>query len=332
LTDDQFADGYAQTVTFGLLLARRSGVDFTGLSAAEIGSRLTKKHLLVGRALSILTENPAHGLGIEERSIAVRTLRRVISVSEWSKWLESSDQLYEQFLELYDPILRRRSGSYFTPPEVTDFVVDFVDSLLQERLGRRRGLANRDVVIIDPAMGSGTFLLSAMNRVALNVVSDHGDERAELRDLLPRLIGFEIQIAPFAVAELKLHQLLASRKVEVGDERVRFYVTDTLDDPDVEALSNSPVHYEPIAESRRLANHVKTDERVMVVFGNPPYQEQAKIQGGIILSHVPGRASLLDSFRGRGTGRFEIKLHNMNIYFWRWASWKVFEAHADRPE
>lgn len=331
LTNHQFADGYAQSVTFGLLLARRSGIDFAGLSMAEIGGRLSKTHLLVGRALSILTDQPGRKLGVEEKSIAVRTMRRVIEVSDWSDWKDSSDQLYEQFLELYDPDLRQESGSYYTPPPVADFVVRFVDSILTERLSRRRGIANHDVVIVDPAMGSGTFLLSTLNQVAHNIVLDDGDEPAELRALLPRLIGFERQIAPFAVAELKLHQLLSSHGVEVDDEKVRLYVTDTLDDPNVEALS-SPVYYEPIAESRRAANKVKSEERVMVVLGNPPYREQAKKLAGLILTRDPGRKSLLDSFRTSGSGRLDIKLHNLNIYFWRWACWKVFEAHPRNPE
>lgn len=331
LTDDQFADGYAQSVTFGLLLARRSGIDFAGLSIAEIGGRLSKTHLLVGRALSILTDQPGRKLGVEDQSIAVRTMRRVIEVSDWSDWKDSSDQLYEQFLELYDPDLRQESGSYYTPPPVADFVVRFVDSILSERMNRRQGIASRDVVIVDPAMGSGTFLLSTLHQVAQNTALDGGDEPAELRALLSRLIGFERQIAPFAVAELKLHQLLAAHGVEVNDEKVRLYVTDTLDDPNVEALS-SPVYYEPIAESRRAANRVKSEERVMVVLGNPPYREQAKKLAGLILARNPGRKSLLDSFRTSGSGRLDIKLHNLNVYFWRWACWKVFEAHPREPE
>ena len=331
LSEELFSDAYAQTVTFGLLLARRSGIEFNGKELPTIGRELAKNHLLVGRALAILTEDHG-GPSIEERSVALQTLRRVIAVSDWTDWrTDTSDQLYERFLELYDPDVRRGSGSYFTPQPVADFMVNFVDSLLRDRLQRRLGFADRDVVVVDPAMGTGTFLLSVIARVAQTTAADHGDEPSELRALLGRLVGFERQIAPFAVAELRLHQDLAARGLEVADEKVRFYVTDTLDDPNVETLV-SPTVYRPIAESREQAIKVKTEEQVMVVLGNPPYLERAKVLGGLVLANHKGKSSLLDGFRGSGTGRLEFKLHNLNIYFWRWATWKVFEAHPEHPE
>ncbi|MFB9238382.1 type ISP restriction/modification enzyme [Plantactinospora siamensis] len=331
LSEELFADAYAQTVTFGLLLARRSGIVFDGKELPTIGRELTKKHLLVGRALAILTEDHG-GPSIEQRSVALQTLRRIVAVSDWTDWrTDTADHLYERFLELYDPAVRRGSGSYFTPQAVADFIVRFVDGLLREKLQRRLGLAERDVVVVDPAMGTGTFLLSVIARVANAVTADGGDQQAELRSLLGRLVGFERQIAPFAVAELRLHQDLAARGLEVADEKVRFYVTDTLDDPNVETLA-SPYVYRPIADSRAQAIKVKMDERVMVVLGNPPYLERAKTQGGLVLAGHKGRSSLLDSFRGSETGRLEFKLHNLNIYFWRWATWKVFEAHPEHPE
>lgn len=331
LSEELFADAYAQTVTFGLLLARRSGIEFEGKELPTLGRELAKKHLLVGRALAILTEDHG-GPSIEQRSVALQTLRRAISASDWTDWrTDTSDQLYEHFLELYDPAVRRGSGSYFTPQPVADFMVQFVDGILHEKLQRRLGLADRDVVVVDPAMGTGTFLLSVIARVSETIAADHGDEPAELRALLGRLVGFERQIAPFAIAELRLHQDLAARGLEVTDEKVRFYVTDTLDDPNVETLV-SPYVYRPIADSRAQAIKVKIEERVMVVLGNPPYLERAKSQGGLVLASNKGKSSMLDAFRGIGTGRLEFKLHNLNIYFWRWATWKVFEAHPEHPE
>jgi hypothetical protein len=230
LTDDRFADGYGQTVVFGLLLARRAGVPFEGLDLPEIGRKLAKKHALVGRALAILTDDNDSGESITERSVALPMLLRVIGASDWTTWrTDATDQLYENFLEKYDPALRRSSGSYFTPRPVADFMVRFVDDLLRTELDRDLGLANQDVVSVDPAMGTGTFLLSALNHAVGNIARDGGDIPAELASLLHRLVGFERQIAPYAIAELKLHQALVAHGTEVGDEKVRFYLTDTLD-------------------------------------------------------------------------------------------------------
>ncbi len=327
----EFADSYAQTVTFGLLLARWEGVIFEGLEIPDIGERLAKRHLLVGRALSVLTARPDRQRSIEERSVVLQTMRRVIGAVDWSKLPaqpETFHWLYETFLESYDPRLRQQSGSYYTPQPVTAFMVNFVDDILRTRLGRPRGIAEHDVTVVDPAMGTGTFLLSVVERVREVVEAERGDVPASLRALLARLIGFERQIGPYAVAELKLHQTLALHSTEAGDDDVRFYVTDTLDDPHQEVLHTGAV-YRPLAQSREQANLIKTDVPVMVVLGNPPYLEQAKSLGGWILAHGRGRRSLLDDFRGTGTGRHEYKLHNLSVYFWRWATWKVFEANRD---
>jgi hypothetical protein len=312
LSEELFADAYAQTITFGLLLARRSGIEFGDKDLPTIGRELTKNHVLVGRALAILTESH-DGSSIEARSVALQTLRRTIAVSDWTDWrTDTSDQLYERFLRLYDPAVRQGSGSYFTPQPIAEFMVRFVDELLRDKLHRRLGFADRDVVVVDPAMGTGTFLLGVIARVAESIASDQGDVPAELGALLERLIGFERQIAPYAVAELRLHQDLAARGLEVVDRKVRFYVTDTLDDPNVETLV-SPYVYRPIAESRAQAIKVKTDERVMVVFGNPPYLERAKQHGGLVVAKPKGKSSLLDDFRGQGTEAFRVTARVLRV-------------------
>jgi len=178
-----------------------------------------------------------------------------------------------------------------------------------------------------PAARSATSAVDRLCRRLSTVTRSRASVSSLVSQSRCSAVMFERQIAPFAVAELRLHQELAAHGLEVDDKKVRFYVTDTLDDPNVEMLS-SPFVYKPIADSGIQARRVKTDERVMVVMGNPPYLERAIKQAGLILSAHKGRSSLLDSFRGDGTGRVEFKLHNLNVYFWRWATWKVFEAHA----
>jgi hypothetical protein len=330
LTEPEFADSYAQTITFGLLLARREGIDFSGLDAAAIGERLAKRHLLLGRALTVLTSRQGRGGGVEDTSVVLQTLRRVISVVDWDAFAdhdESAHLLYERFLEAYDPTLRRQSGSYYTPEPLTTFMVRFVHHVLRSRLDLARGLADPRVVTVDPAMGTGSFLLGVVDEVARTVREDGGDVPASLRELLERLVGFERQIGPFAVAELKLHHALARWGTEVADADLSLLVADTLDDPAVE-LPFSGEMYRPLSDARAQANEIKSSVKVTVVIGNPPYRERARALGGEIVARARDGSTVLDAFRPPDA-RLAYKLHNLATYFWRWATRKVFEANPD---
>ena len=121
-------------------------------------------------------------------------------------------------------------GVYYTPSEVTDFIARFVHEVLREKLHIEAGLADNSVTVLDPAMGTGTFLQSVIDQVAETVATDGGDVPGSLIDLLEPLIGFERQIGPYAVAELKLEQALEAHEVNAHDEDLRLYVADTLDD------------------------------------------------------------------------------------------------------
>jgi predicted helicase len=176
-------------------------------------------------------------------------------------------------------------------------MVRFIDEVLREKLHIDAGLIDESVVVLDPAMGTGTFLQSVIDRVAEMVTKDGGDVPASLCDLLNRLIGFERQIGPYAVAELKLEQALEAHNVNARDEDLRLYVADTLDDPSKVPLPRRGRLYGPLAASRRAANHVKTDVNVMVVLGNPPYRTRAIAQGKWVLDKEGRQRSLLDDFR-----------------------------------
>lgn len=331
LDDAEFADAYAQTVTFGLLLARREGVIFEGLEIPDIGEKLASRNLLVGRALFILTARPDRGKSIEQRSIILQTMRHVIGAADWTKWPAKGTYhwLYEVFLDTYDPVRRRQMGVYYTPSEVTDFMVRFVDEVLREKLHIDAGLADESVMVLDPAMGTGTFLQSVIDRVAGIVENDGGDVPATLRALLNRLVGFERQIGPYAVAELKLEQALEAHQANATDDDFRLYVADTLDDPNKVPLPARGRLYAPLAASRRAANQVKTKEDVMVVIGNPPYRARAMRQGKWILDKEGRQRSLLDDFKETDHGKYEFKLHDLAVYFWRWSLWKAFESTSD---
>lgn len=333
--DEQtFADGYAQAVTFGLLVARSRGISVAGGitgAAKEVGTT----HSLIGSALFVLTLNTESHATLKT---SVGTLTRVLEVVDWPKISKGKPEawlyFYEEFLSLYDNALRRKTGSYYTPPEVVTAMTGFVENALRTRFRRPLGLASSDVMVVDPAVGTGTFLLAALRSIAATVEGDQGAGAVAgmIEDALRRLIGFEIQLGPFAVAQLRLLAELSDLGATTASE-LRMYVTDTLGNPYIEDEKLGSI-YEPIAESRRRANEIKKSQPVLVVIGNPPYKEKAKGRGGWIELGSPEaniRAPLAEWVPPTdwGVGAHLKHLRNLYVYFWRWATWKAFDHHPN---
>ncbi|MEJ7634722.1 N-6 DNA methylase [Aeromicrobium sp.] len=274
-TDEKFADGYAQTVTFALLLATSDGVSLADTNLHGVGDAMKARHSLMGRALQLLTDEMA-----EDFRISLELLTRVVGAIDWDR-IRSSPRdtylyLYEQFLEAYDPKLRQQSGSYYTPLPVVEQMVRLTGDVLAQVLGRVSGFSDPNVTVVDPAMGTGTYLHAiieqASEQVRLN--DGQGAVAGRVTDLAKRLIGFELQTGPYAVAELRTSDMLRRIGATPPPGGMRTYVTNTLDDPhtDVDQLS---YQYRAISDSRRLANEVKANTPVTVVIGNPPYRERA---------------------------------------------------------
>ncbi|MEW2164014.1 type ISP restriction/modification enzyme [Streptomyces sp. NPDC007084] len=331
---EDFADQYAQTVVFALLLARVEGIIFEHDTMHGIATKLGKKHSLMGKALDVLTDDSLTGL-----STTLDTLIRVIGPVDWERLDDGSGdaylRLYEDFLQVYDPKLRERTGSYYTPNGVVAAMVRFTEDVIRLRLGIANGFASPQVVVVDPAMGTGTFLLNILDRVANTIHEDEGPGAVgpRLREMTgQRLIGFEMQTGPYAVAELRMHARLKDLKSSAPARGLRLYVTNTLDNPKDE-FNWLPGTFKAIAESRKQANKVKRDERVMVVLGNPPYDAVRHGVGKWVELGDPkaGVHPPLAKFRLPGNGKHESKMSNLYIYFWNWAAWKVFESHDDSP-
>jgi len=168
--DERFADSYAQTVTFALLLARSESADVSEI--AEAIAKLDAGHALLSRALQVLTDSKARA----EIKASLLVLQRVIQAfppgamkhdpaKEEDPWL----YFYEYFLSAYDPKLRKDSGVYYTPVQVVKCQVALVDDLLRNRLGKAGGFAHKDVITLDPAVGTGTYLLGVIDH-ALDAV------------------------------------------------------------------------------------------------------------------------------------------------------------------
>ena len=276
-TDEAFADGYAQAVTFGLLMARARDIVLSrGLD--RVARELRHTNTLIGTALRLLTDDADNETALRT---SLATLTRVLDAVHWlavgkgnpEAWL----YFYEDFLSVYDNDLRKKTGSYYTPPEVVRVMVRLVDEALRsrQRFALPEGLASPDVTVADPATGTGTFLLGVLRRIAQTTAADQGPGAvpAVVDAAVSRLVGFEMQFGPFAVAQLRI---LAELRTLLDDPDAvpptRLFVTDTLGNPYAEE-EYLPQILLPLGESRRRANAIKRQEKITVVIGNPPYKE-----------------------------------------------------------
>ena len=337
-SDAQFADGYAQAVTFGLLMAKSLKLSLHD-ELDTVGKKLGQSNTLIGTALRLLTDQPG------TLQISLKTMTRVLDVIDWDKVSKGDPEawlyFYEQFLETYDNKLRKLTGSYYTPPQVVEAMVRLCDEALKSpgRYNIGKGLASDQVHIADPAMGSGTYLLAVMRRIALAIEDEQGPGAvlAAMNQAVKRLYGFELQFGAFAVAQLRLlAEMIEIAKHSLGEdaaidesalETPPLFVTDTLGDPYADFESGQGI-YKEISKSRTEANKVKREQKITVVIGNPPYKEKAKGRGSWVEKGSGNRAALLDDWQPPkkwGVGAHAKHLRNLYVYFWRWAAWKVFE-------
>jgi len=156
-TDEEFADGFAQTVVFSLVVALSEGIDLQSGSLTKIAETLRVQHTLLGRSLDLLTEHVAQS----PVGLAIETILRQLAVSDWERISRGRQDvylhLYENFLNAYDPALRKKSGSYYTPVDVVDAMTRLTDEALKKHLDVSQGLASENIAVIDPAMGTGTY-------------------------------------------------------------------------------------------------------------------------------------------------------------------------------
>lgn len=349
--DAQFADAYAQTLTYALLLARFEGAE--RLTPAFASEALQRKYGLLARAISLIEDVTVR----DEIIMPIQLLERAIGAVDAPRLNRQGDPwlyFYEQFLGAYDPELRNSRGVYYTPAQVVQAQTRLASELLLTRFGKLDSFADDDVNVLDPATGTGAYLLSALD-VAAEVVSKRRGSAAishHLAKLTQRLYGFEILVGPYAVAHLRVTQRLREANV---DDAPRIYLTDTLESPHHPPELHGRMRNE-INMERERAQGVKQNTRVLVCLGNPPYDREnrdnagGKGKGGWVRygngnggangkkngngngngNGANGGAPILEDFlapvRAAGGGVHLVNLYNDYVYFWRWALWKVFEG------
>lgn len=306
-----------------------------GLDTAA--NELRKSSTLIGTALRLLVydDNIRKAL-----ATSLDTLRRVLNEVHWSTVSKGDPEawlyFYEDFLEVYDNSLRKKTGSYYTPPEVVSAMVRLTDEALRDPklFNRPDGLAAPTVTICDPAVGTGTFLLGVLRRIAETIKDDQGEGAVgpAIAAAAERIFGFELQFGPFAVAQLRL---IAEMQSLMGDGKrksvptPKLFVTDTLGDP-YAAETKFSITVEAIGESRRQANRIKRETPITVVIGNPPYKDKAGDHGGWVERGSDANKKLaapMDRWMPPAewdAGVYARHLKNQYVYFWRWATLKVF--------
>ena len=348
-SQERFADAYAQTVTFALLLANAEDGNVLDLRSAV--TSLNSGHALLSKALKVFTDN----LNEDELPFSLGLLQRTIDAIPRTGWRNSGRDpwlyFYEDFLAEYDPQLRKDSGSYYTPVEVVRAMIRLTESVLKERMNMLEGFADSRVRTLDPAVGTGTFLLGIVSQTLEEIASTMGAGATStganmLKDLLH---GFELQVGPYSVAQLRLSRALENYGASMANRGPNIFLTDTLESPDVTPQFPSLLSRE-LSEQHQKALEIKKAKPILICLGNPPYDRHAafnganrKETGGWIRwgnededgLYDPENA-LLEDFakpvRDAGQGGQLKNLYNLYVYFWRWAMWKVFEqGDQDAP-
>ncbi|MBK0024373.1 N-6 DNA methylase [Ochrobactrum sp. S46] len=357
--DFKFADAYAQTVTYAMLLARLSGA--TKLDPTEAAKTLDKNNGLLAQTLKLLGHDDAR----KELAVGFEMLQRSLEALDPHDFLKSKPDLwlyfYEDFLAAYDPKLRKDYGVYYTPREVVELQVRLASELLEKRFGKKLGFADDGVVFLDPAVGTGTYPVAAVKHGLEKVRkrSGPGAVAARARQMAENMHGFEVLVGPYAVAHLRLTQALEGAmndaKVAAGEpeeklgKRLNIYLADTLESPN----SKPPIltlTYRAFTEEHEAARKLKNTGDVLVCLGNPPYDRQQIEEGDTTTKRKGGWVRFGDQIEGgakqeeqgdrpifrdftepatnAGAGVHLKNLYNDYVYFWRWALWRLFEKQT----
>lgn len=338
----RFADAYAQTVTYALLLARVEGETDLRARAAD---RLDARHDLLAQVLRVLAQPAARA----EVDVPVSLLERAIGAVDpeaLARRARARDvwlYFYEDFLTAYDSKLRRQSGVYYTPVEVVEAQVTLVAELLRERFDLELGFADPGVVVLDPATGTGTYLLAALESGAETAERAFGPAaRADRTTVLARnLHGFELLVGAYAVAQLRVAQRVIANGGEIPEDGLPILLADTLESPYAAPprLAAAPLFERRLALENQRARRVKADTSLLVCLGNPPYfrqvidpEDEGTVErlGGWVRTDDEGRPGILRDFLTDTEGVHAKNLYNLYVYFWRWALWKVFETGERR--
>ena len=335
--DEMFSSAFAQTLAFGLLLVREA-------TDSEVDEDAWKEmpdiHPLMRSTLRVLSQPEIQeevGTGFDVIIDTVNSFDLELLKQKPGK-RDPILHFYEDFLATFDPEARERYGVYYTPVEVVKYMVGALDRVLRENLGTK-GLSDDKVTILDPATGTGTFLIGIAERVFEDIAGpdrkNAGAAALELKALATRMFGFELLVGPYAVAHYRLHHKLTRPEGEAEPmvkslDRLGVYLADTLAEPGTTAPDSAlgKMLGDQITEERREADRIKTEQPILAIIGNPPYRRLEAGENETLVGRWMDRLwdDLKEPVREKGWSRDLGTFPEMSVAFWRWAMWKLFEA------
>ena len=365
LTEAEFADMFAQTLAYGLFAARYNHKGAKPFNRNDAAKEIPRTNPFLRRLFGTiagpdLDDEPFVGF-VDDLAQLLDATRMDEVLADFGKHTRQEDPIvhfYETFLAQYDPKMRELRGVYYTPEPVVSYIVRSVDALLRTHFdcpeglgddstvsytyvddqGETRATTSPRVLLLDPACGTGTFLYYVIEHIreSYRQTGSSGMWSGYVREqLLPRLFGFELLMAPYAMAHLKLGMQLAAVDLPQSeratwaydfqsDERLGIYLTNTLE----EAMKRSEVMFgRYISDEANEAAKVKQERPVMVVLGNPPYSGHSANKGEWIKGLLHGKGSKANSYfevDGKPLGEQNPKyLLDDYVKFIRFAQWRI---------
>jgi predicted helicase len=322
LEEGEFADAYAQTVIYGFFLAfLQSGKRITVEDASGL---IPPSFKVIKEFFDVINDYsmPPHIKWIFREIVNLINnidLEGIYKSISFKKRWETQDKdpyiyFYETFLGEFDPKKRKAKGVYYTPLSVVTFITRSIDKLLIKTFNKGNGFADPSVTVLDFAVGTGTFLVSIFELIFDKIKGNRGKLRSIVKDhLLKHFYGFEYLVAPYAVAHLKLSQLLKDNDYELqDDERLQIYLTDTLDDSKHQGDMMMP----SLSEEGEEALEIKIKKKILVVTGNPPYNVKSRNNKPWI------KDKLLKDYKPDDEKNIQ-PLNDDYIKFIRYAHWKM---------
>lgn len=327
ITPQGFADVYAQTIAYGMFAARLHDPTLPTFSRQEAAELIPKSNPFLRKLFGYIA-----GPDIDDRIkwivdslvdifLACNVEEILKNYGKSTKMEDPIIHFYETFLSEYDPKLRKARGVWYTPQPVVNFIVRAVDDILKTEFDLPQGLADTSktkikvnvqgkkveqevhkVQILDPATGTGTFLAEVVKHVHKKFQGQQGiwSNYVETH-LLPRLNGFELLMASYAMAHLKLDLLLTETGYKpTTNQRFRVYLTNSLEE---HHQDTGTLFANWLSTEANEANHIKRDTPVMCVIGNPPYSGESANKGEWIMK-------LMEDYKKEPGGKEKLKERN----------------------
>lgn len=334
-----FSDIYAQTIAYGMFAARYHDPSLEDFSRMEAAQLIPKSNPFLRKLFQDIAgyDLDSRLVWIVDELVNIFLASDVAEIMKnFGKSTKQEDPVvhfYETFLAEYSPTLRKARGVWYTPQPVVNFIVRAVDDILKTEFNLPNGLADNSktkikrktvtkatadsrskvkeveieeevhkVQILDPATGTGTFLAEVVKHIYKKFEGQQGIWTKYVKqDLIPRLNGFELLMASYAMAHLKMDMLLTETGYKADDDqRFKIFLTNSLEEahPDTQTLFSSW-----LSDEADQANAIKRDSPVMVVIGNPPYSGESANKGEWIMN-------LMEDYKKEPGGQEKLKERN----------------------